>query len=62
MSRTPDYDVKAMNKKTDDKARIGAGWNNPDGSITIVLNSFVVLQSSNDIIVTLFPKKPNQPE
>lgn len=58
MSRTPDYDVKAMNKDTDEKRRIGAGWKNGDGSITIVLDAFTTLQSAPALIITLFPRTP----
>lgn len=57
MSRAPDFDVKALRKDTDEKARIGAGWINKDGSISIVLDSFVVLQSHPKLIITCFPHK-----
>jgi hypothetical protein len=55
MSRKPDYRVAAMNKVTDDKSQIGAAWANKDGSITIVLDSFVHLDGGKALLVTLFP-------
>lgn len=54
-SRTPDYNVKAMNKATGEKARIGAGWLNEDNSISIVLNSFTVIEGNPNLLITLFP-------
>jgi hypothetical protein len=54
--RKPDYVLKALNKKTDEKvAHAGAAWVNPDGSITLVLDRFVVLPSDPDWVLTLFP-------
>lgn len=55
--RTPDYDFRALNKKTDEKTRVGAAWKNEDGSITVVLNRFVVLPTEPEWLFTLFPKK-----
>lgn len=57
VSRTPDFDVKALKKNTNEKARIGAAWANEDGSVSIVLDAFVVVPSSPDLIITLFPRK-----
>jgi len=54
-SRTPDYNVKAMNKATNEKARIGAGWLNEDNSISIALNSFTIIESNPNLLITLFP-------
>lgn len=36
-NRKPDYNVHALNKRTEERARIGAAWINPDGSIRVVL-------------------------
>jgi len=55
-SRTPDYNVKFLDKKTGESGRIGAAWDNEDGSITLVLNSKVVLKQDKDEVITLFPK------
>lgn len=53
--RKPDYNVHAMDKRTNAKARIGGAWVNPNGSISIVLNHFVVLEGNIDLVVTMFP-------
>ncbi len=60
MSRKPDYDVAAMNKATDEKARVGAAWLNEDGSISITLSAFTKLESSKDLVITLFPLKKKE--
>jgi hypothetical protein len=57
MSRKPDYRVAAMNKITDDKNNIGAAWTNKDGSITIILDSFIYLEGGKALLITLFPNK-----
>lgn len=56
MSRTPDFRVAALNKRTDEKATIGAAWKNEDGTIAVVLHSFTKIEGSKDILITLFPK------
>lgn len=54
--RPPDYNVSALNKKTDMKGVIGAAWKNQDGTIRIKLNPFLVIDTSrHDLVVTLFP-------
>lgn len=61
MSRTPDYVLKALDKSDDrNSGKIGAGWNNDDGSITIALNRFVFIESHPDLLITLFPKDYEQ--
>lgn len=57
MSRKPDYRVAAMDKKTDAKNNIGGAWINQDSSIAIVLDAFIVIQGSKDLLITLFPNK-----
>ena len=55
MGRKPDYHLGAMNKATGEKNnRAGAAWNNNDGSISVVLNPFVQLTASQDLVLTLF--------
>lgn len=54
--RRPDYDVRGMNKMTNERAKIGGAWLNSDGSISVVLEPFVTLVSSKDLVVTLFPR------
>lgn len=53
----PGYRLKVMDKVTDAKAQVGAGWLNTDGSITIKLNMMVVLseQQLQDCELRLFP-------
>lgn len=60
--KKPDYWLKAMNKRVAGKVatgKVGAGWKNNDGSISIDLNAFVVLEtvthSPEDLVITLFP-------
>lgn len=55
MSRKPDYRVDALNKKTDEKSIVGAGWANPDNTISVTLYSFIRLEGGKDLLVTLFP-------
>lgn len=52
--RLPDYAVHAMNKDTDEKARVGGAWINDDGSIAIRLDNFVHLIGSKSLVITLF--------
>lgn len=53
----PDYKLHALDKETQEKNRIGAGWINEDGSIRVKLDAFVVLQASPNLVLTLFPEK-----
>lgn len=53
--RKPDYWVKAMNKETNEKRKIGAAWKNQDGSVSIDIDSFTVIASSPHLVITLFP-------
>lgn len=57
-SRKPEYKLKAMNKFNDEKAEVGAAWLNEDGSISVVLNPFVVLKRKKSLVLTLFPNTP----
>ena len=34
---------------------VGVGWSNPDGSISIRLQPFVVLSAMSDLVITAFP-------
>lgn len=52
--RQPDYRLAALNKSTDEKSNVGAAWENDNGSISIRLDSFVVLKGSKDLVLTLF--------
>ncbi len=54
--RTPDFELKAMNKGTDRSHRVGAAWMNDNGSISINLDEFVVLSGKdNNLVLSLFP-------
>jgi len=56
--RSPDYQIKAMTRPGSlplRLGRIGAGWSNPDGSISIKLDPFVVISAADDLIITVFP-------
>ena len=62
MARKPEYQVKAMNKETGEKSQsIGGAWvNEKDSSISIKLNPFIVLASSPNLLITLFPTNEAQ--
>lgn len=53
--RVPDYLLSAMNKQTDYKGSCGAGWRNDDGSISIKLAPWVVLEGKDELVIRLFP-------
>lgn len=58
MSRKPDYTIGAMNKATSAKQpKVGVAWANPDGTISVALDPFVVLSGGPDLVVTMFPAK-----
>lgn len=57
MSRKPDYIIKALNKITEERDKIGAAWVNKDGSITIVFNPFVSVPVGIGFLITAFPNK-----
>lgn len=42
--RPPEYRLRAFNKVTGKATNVGAGWANENGSVTIVLDPFVVLK------------------
>lgn len=53
--RKPDYWLKAMNKTTNEKRKVGAAWDNKDGSISIDIDAFTVLHAHPGLVLTLFP-------
>lgn len=55
--RAPDYYVKAMSKTRNEKSQVGAAWKNPNGSISVKIDPFVILQGGADLLVTLFPAR-----
>jgi hypothetical protein len=54
-SRSPEYILKARSKDGSINGKIGAGWLNPSGHISIVLDSLVVLEQKDNLQITLFP-------
>lgn len=63
MARKPDYRVGALNKRTNAKGRVGGAWLNPNGTISMVLDPFIVLtqEGNNDLLITLFPEGHDVP-
>lgn len=60
--RQPDFHVHAMDKRTDEKARVGAAWQNENGSISVVLNPFTVLASTPNLVITMFVNDRKKPD
>lgn len=63
MARQPDWNLRAtlpssVKRKNDASGEVGAGWNNEDGSISIVLNLAVVLDERSIVSLRLFPNTP----
>jgi hypothetical protein len=52
--RKPDWELRYLNKDTDEKSQAGVGWNNDDGSIRIKLNARIMLIGEKSCILTLF--------
>lgn len=55
-SRKPDYVLKAYNKKSGTGRKVGAGWINDNGSISVAVDSFVFMANDPDISYTLWPE------
>jgi hypothetical protein len=53
--RMPDYRLSALNKSTNEKNNVGAAWKNDNGTISIRVDYCVVIHSSKDLVLTLFP-------
>lgn len=53
--RTPDFQVKAMNKENNRSHRIGAAWLNDNGTLSIDIDEFVVISGRDRPVITLFP-------
>lgn len=52
---TPTHVLKAFDKTNEARTEVGAGWLNPNGTISITLNPCVVLTRHPNIVYTLFP-------
>ena len=44
-----------MDKLTNDKQRVGAGWQEQDGSVSLILDRFTTLSGRDPITLKLFP-------
>lgn len=53
----PTHNLRILNKETDERATVGMGWENGDGSVTIKLNAMAVLSEADlrDFHIRLFP-------
>jgi hypothetical protein len=51
----PTHRLKALNKLTNNRCEVGAGWLNANGSISVRLNPCIVLRYDPEIVITLFP-------
>jgi len=58
--RKPEWELRYLNKETDEKGKVGVGWDNEGGSIRIALNTKVVIQADPSCILTLFPFREYQ--
>lgn len=58
--RSPDYILKVKSKTTGESHKAGAAWINEGGSTTIRLEPCTVLDSSPDILITLFKKESSK--
>ena len=52
--RTPDWELRCLNRNTEERGQIGAAWTNDDGSIRIKLNPCVTVPSDPMLLLTLF--------
>lgn len=68
--RRPHFRAAALFKSQQGKGgNVGGAWKNDDGTISLILDPFIVLSQTNnkDLLVTLFPiseedrKKPMRP-
>lgn len=54
--RPPDFTANVFEKSTGRSANVGAAWKNEAGFITVKLDSFVVLDTTDkDLSINLFP-------
>lgn len=60
----PTHRLKMLHKVSKASSEVGVGWQNPDGSISVVLNVGTVLSwhDRHECILTLFPRFPNEQE
>lgn len=58
----PTHILSVKQRKGEGRGKIGVGWLNEDGSMSVSLNPCVVLSSNDDVIITLFPVDQEQPK
>ena len=54
-SRPPTHILKVMQREGKGKGRIGVGWLNDDGSMSLSLDPCVVLSWKDDVVINAFP-------
>ena len=60
--KTPHYILSAKDRDTEKAHKVGAAWVNEEyGSISIVLDRFVVLNGGQNISLVLFPNDRGNP-
>lgn len=64
ISRSPEWQISALNKQTEERGNIGVGWNNADESISIRFNMLVSIPigAKENLVITLFPKNSKKKE
>jgi hypothetical protein len=55
--RKPDYNVRANDKAKGEKSLVGVAWKNPNDTISIKLDPFIVLKGGANLALTLYPAK-----
>lgn len=53
--RKPDFHVRAMDKRKEEKSTVGAAWRNDNGSISVKIDPFVTLQGGGDLLIDALP-------
>lgn len=55
MASRPTHVLSVKEREGKGTCRVGVGWLNPDGSVSIQLNPCVVLSARDDVFISLFP-------
>jgi hypothetical protein len=55
LGRRPDYRIMALDKDTEERGELGAGWLKEDGSIYLKFNPFVTVPVGGRFSVAAFP-------
>lgn len=59
--RMPDYEIKALDKATQERGKIGAAWLQDDGSIYIKFERFAAIPTGKGFAITAFPVEEEGP-